>query len=287
MNSGGTGVSINAYRITFEQSDGLFTPIVSECDGTQASVVSSLQCEVQMTTFLGAPFNLVEGNLIVVMVEALNAIDYSVPSAPNTNGVLTQVPPHTPTSAPTRGSLTNENQIEVLVSTVSATGGSPLLSYSIEINDGSGFVSIGGDPVYQLSQDLLTTTPLTSGVTYNFRYRVANIFGWSGYSPEVLIIANTVPTQPLSVTTSNMMTQVVIAWQQSASTGGNMVPLTSYKFYAQPSQSSVFVLIDSSNCVEDMAVIIAINQCTLSMSIFTGSTFNLQQGDSIYAKVQT
>jgi hypothetical protein len=41
-----------------------------------------------MTTLLASPFNLVEGNLIAVIVEALNVIDYSVPSLVNTVGEL-------------------------------------------------------------------------------------------------------------------------------------------------------------------------------------------------------
>jgi len=41
-----------------------------------------------MTTLLGAPFNLLEGDLITVIVEARNVIDYSLPSNPNTIGVL-------------------------------------------------------------------------------------------------------------------------------------------------------------------------------------------------------
>lgn len=50
--------------------------------------MTARQCEVEMATFLAAPFNLVEGDLIVVVVEALNVIDYSVPSDPNTSGEL-------------------------------------------------------------------------------------------------------------------------------------------------------------------------------------------------------
>lgn len=41
-----------------------------------------------MTTLLAAPFNLVEGDLIKVIVEALNVIDYSIASDPNTSGQL-------------------------------------------------------------------------------------------------------------------------------------------------------------------------------------------------------
>lgn len=100
-----------------------------------------------MTTLLAAPFNLVEGDLIVVIVEALNVIDYSIPSDPNTSGVLAQVKPHTPTKKPTRGANTRETSIEVIVDEITATGGSPILSYAVEINQGSGFAPFIGDPV--------------------------------------------------------------------------------------------------------------------------------------------
>jgi hypothetical protein len=39
-----------------------------------------------MTTFLAPTFNLVEGDHIGVIVEALNVIDYSVPSIVNSVG---------------------------------------------------------------------------------------------------------------------------------------------------------------------------------------------------------
>lgn len=58
-----------------------------------------------------------------------------------------------------------------------------------------------------------------------------NVHGWSSYSPSELIVADTVPSKPLNVITSNVANKVVISWDAPASTGGNLVPLTSYKFY--------------------------------------------------------
>lgn len=37
-NPGGTGVTIDAYRIKFRQKDGLMKEITSECDGTQGPI---------------------------------------------------------------------------------------------------------------------------------------------------------------------------------------------------------------------------------------------------------
>lgn len=61
-----------------------------------------------MTSLLVADFWLLEGDLIKVTVEAMNKIDYSIPST-LAGAALVQVKPHKPTTAPTRGSNTNES----------------------------------------------------------------------------------------------------------------------------------------------------------------------------------
>ena len=54
---------------------------------------------------------------------------------------------------------------------------------------------MAGDPVNQLSLSVIAGG-LESGKAYSFRYRARNVHGWSEYSPEELIVANTVPTKP-------------------------------------------------------------------------------------------
>lgn len=61
-----------------------------------------------MTVFLAAPFSLAKSNLIVAIVEALNAVGYSTPSDENTSGALVQIVPANPTNSPTRGATTSE-----------------------------------------------------------------------------------------------------------------------------------------------------------------------------------
>jgi len=63
---------------------------------------------------------------------------------------VARVVPHTPTEAPTRGSLTNDNQLEVqweFVTDLFKAGGSPVTSYSLYIDDGNGgdFIEVDGD----------------------------------------------------------------------------------------------------------------------------------------------
>ena len=74
------GSKIVAYRIMFLQSNGVYSPDVVDCDGTNATVISNLQCTVPMISFISPPYSLAEGILIVVTVEGLNAVGYSLPS---------------------------------------------------------------------------------------------------------------------------------------------------------------------------------------------------------------
>lgn len=51
-----------------------------------------------------------------------------------------------------------------------------ILSYSVELNDGTGFVAYVGDLADSLSLAPIAAS-LTSGVMYNVRYRARNVHG--------------------------------------------------------------------------------------------------------------
>ena len=81
------GSALTRYRITFKQTDGIFSEYSTSCDGTGV-ILSGNTCTVPMTAFLAAPYNLNKGDLIVAIVEGLNAVGYSTPSVENTSGAL-------------------------------------------------------------------------------------------------------------------------------------------------------------------------------------------------------
>jgi len=66
-------------------------------------------------------------------------------------------------------------------------GGAEITSYNLEYNKGAGttFFEVTGYTTEQLDTEI--TVPTTPGDTYLFRYRVKNMFGFSGYSPVVSI----------------------------------------------------------------------------------------------------
>jgi len=83
-------------------------------------------------------------------------------------------------------------------------GGSPITSYGLEVDFGSGFVAAAGDPIEQVLLTIVVTTGVESGKTYPVRYRTKNIYGWSDYSPELEVIASSVPSEPLNVKINNI-----------------------------------------------------------------------------------
>lgn len=81
------------------------------------------------------------------------------------------------------------------------TGGSPVISYSLEWDNGSGqtyFLSLMGEATNNI-QLIYTATDLTAGDSYSFRYRVRNIFGWSPYSDVISVLAATIPDRPAMI----------------------------------------------------------------------------------------
>jgi len=63
--------TITAYQIQLRQADSLtFTEVVAECDGSQASIITTRECSILLTTLRATPFSLPFNNLIVAQVRA-------------------------------------------------------------------------------------------------------------------------------------------------------------------------------------------------------------------------
>ena len=166
----------------------------------------------------------------MAQVEALNAIGYSQISETNTEGALIQIKPHKPSSAPRRGANTDKTQIFVEFDEVIDDGGSQIISYSLEMDDGTGFISVSGEAGEDLTRTRQVTQDIVSGQSFDFRYRAQNIFGWSEYSDVVTIIASSVPSQPLNVATTNneSTTTVTISWDIPNESGGDGILIDAY-----------------------------------------------------------
>ena len=114
------------------------------------------------------------------------------------------------------------------------TGGSPIVSYELSIDDGNNgpFETVIGsddvDDAHYLGYKTVISDGLTSGTSYRVKYRAKNIHGWGDYSPSGYpTIMYGLPSEPLalSVVQQPDETHFVITWQQPLTTGGTGIQL--------------------------------------------------------------
>ena len=158
------------------------------------------------------------GSTYNIKIRAHNNAGYT-DSAPLV--VVLAAVPDTPTVAPTSdATMTNKTLIKIDYTplTSAQNGGSDVLSYDLQMDDGEGgnFTSlIGGEG----AADSLATTytngyNLISGNLYRFKYRARNVNGWSAsFSPIAYIRAATRPQRPaapvfLSVDATSITVQI-------------------------------------------------------------------------------
>lgn len=157
-------------------------------------------------------------------------------------------------------------------------GGSPILSYGLEIDDGAGgaFVPIAGlDPVnapYTLNSKLWTTA-ISSGKFYKLRYRAYNIHGWGAYSPESTIVAATVPYAPGEPALTIDVTQVMITWTAPTNPGGVNIPILSYTIEIRLRDGTTF-LEEPISCSGADATIRDNRVCRIPIPTLTSAPFS-------------
>jgi len=94
--------------------------------------------------------------------------------------------------------VTDETQIMVTypeLESATERGGTTILSYNLQMDDGAGtFHDIHGFDSDVL--DLFALVEADEGVTYSFRYRAKNLYGWSAFSPVTKVLAAGLPSAP-------------------------------------------------------------------------------------------
>lgn len=94
-------------------------------------------------------------------------------------------------TTPIKGPSTDtEVQVTWSAATGTATGDSPILTYDLYWDNGSGTANI------ELINSLVTSytvSGLTGGATYLFMVRASNIYGFGAFSSELSVIPSDVP----------------------------------------------------------------------------------------------
>ncbi len=189
LNNG--GCSIIGYEIYMNNADGTAPSIRVDQANTQ-----NLPNLNQYTITTGLT-NL--NSTYMIMIRALTAVG-------NINsGVLSFVLsgiPIQPSLSPTRNDLINTSKSSIIINvnpftTSAETGGSPIVSYELQRDDGMGgaYVSLYGSSVFSLSTNYIDNN-IILGNTYRYIYRARNVNGWGPFSNPSYIKAIVSPNQP-------------------------------------------------------------------------------------------
>jgi len=278
------GDAVIKYSVLIKSSTGDWYEDLTDCD---MSLSASTDCTIPMLTFSQSPFNLPEGALIEAKVAAGNTIGYGPYSTENTAGETVLTVPQAP-ATPTNGALTSHTQIEidwVALTTSTETGGLAIDSYNLEWWDNGILIASWEELVGETTPFLATThlqiPDVVAGTTYYFRLRAQNALGWGDYSLELEVLAASIPTTLLPVTTlDNADTTVNIAWDPPTENGS---PITEYKILFLESDGVTYT--EDATCDGTDATIIANRYCNVPMSVFLASPYNLVHPDLIVATV--
>lgn len=85
------------------------------------------------------------------------------------------------------GNATDDTRIQVVWNelTGNSTGGSPILSYNLEMQIAGVWTELVGQTTYYQWTSFLMQTNIVTGVTYTFRIRGRNKWGYGEYSDNL------------------------------------------------------------------------------------------------------
>ena len=278
-----SGLAVLDYEIVFfDKAQNGYRTEVSLCDGTDATVISSHTCSFSVADVI-TQLSYERGDLLLIKARARNNEGFGQFSSPNSSGARIETVP----------AVMNDPQVSVYTKTTitliwsplvfnSETGASPITSYSLEWDQGTGsFVSLVGDPSLSVA---LThqVTGLTTGTAYQFRLRAKNKHGWGEYSSTISAKPAGPPDPPAPVVTSIDNIYVRFSWSEPANNGAE---ITGY--YLWILKADGFTLLQSESCDSSADPLIVQNrECLVEMAELTdASLYNLPQGRLVSAKI--
>jgi hypothetical protein len=252
---------------------------LSNCDGSQQTIVDNSECIIPISVLRDAPFFLEWGTHVYAKIVATNAVDDSDIS-PEGNGAMIVTVPLPPINLENVDSITNGNQIGLQWVAGLANGGSPVIDYRISYDQAA------GDDVYVelisgLTTESYTAQGLTRGSTYKFKVQARNEYGYSDYSEMATILAAQRPDQVIDVTTTVTLSTVTFDWVLPSSGGS---PIIGFRVFIGHSDLVTYTQ-DLVNCNGVQADIIASVSCEVPITALRQNPFNLPWGSSVYAYV--
>ena len=155
------------------------------------------------------------------------------------------LPADVPVSDP---SVTSSDALRVTFALPDAPddGGSPILSYELQMDSGDGgdFISIHGFSPYSMATHYTATQNVSKGRTHRFRYRAKNAVGWGPFSAEASVLAASRPSRPEPPAFSSFSAgTLTVTITPSADNGGTALLGTELWIDAGDDFSSAFALV--------------------------------------------
>jgi hypothetical protein len=129
--------TITAYKIEILHAGG-WDEELTDCDGSQAAIVSNLQCVIPMSAFLVDPFYMAFDDVIEVRIQAYNAYGWGATSTSVAVETVRTVPQKMNT--PVRDGTTSTTLLVLTwaeLTTSTETGNSEILSYNVQWDQGT------------------------------------------------------------------------------------------------------------------------------------------------------
>jgi hypothetical protein len=259
---------ITAYRVEILQKDGGYAEELTHCNGADATIVASATCIVPFTVLRASPYLLVQGDAVRFTVAAYNVYGWGATSQLNYVQVATiQTEPAAP-SAPVYEPLSSTASTATfswagITAGSFETGGSAILSYNLQMKAGASTVwtEVHGQQGAYSTALTATATGLTTGETYTFRLRAANLHGWGTYSTEVPIVVSGVPDKPAAPSTALVSLHVNVSWTAPAD---NSATITAYRIKIKNSVGTY--LEETTNCDASVDPIFSQRFCLVPMT---------------------
>jgi hypothetical protein len=162
------------------------------------------------------------------------------------------------------------------------TGGSPITSYNLQWDSGTGsgtFTDLVGQQDSSYLETSYVLTGAVSGTIYQFRLRAWNKWGAGGFSAVADIAASTGPGQPSAPTVAVSGAQVDISWALPAENGAGV---TAYEILIRGNDGSYY---ESALCDGSLASVVAARSCQVAMASLRTAPYNLPFNELILATV--
>ena len=173
--------------------------------------------------------------------------------------------------------ITAIDKVKVDMSVPSSDGGSAILSYSLEMDDGEGgpFAVLYGDSVASLSLTFTNATGITRGAVYRVRSRSRNIIGWSAYSPVGYVRAAVKPAAPPAPTfVAATATTITVSLKPVEDNGG--ATISAYELFIDDGALGLFTQVTRYSGLATSFTIDNSNTAVEEAALPSGRTFRLQ-----------